>query len=113
MDATVTPAAALADLLDVSAALRSVAIFDASGAVLAEIGGLGESAFGVLTAADDAARLLGRPPIQQCELGLSDAGVFAVREQGLAAVAVTDPDATAGLIFYDLRQALRAIGGGA
>jgi hypothetical protein len=26
---------------------------------------------------------------------------------------VTDPDATAGLIFYDLRQALRAIGGGA
>ena len=44
---------------------------------------------------------------------LTDALVFAVREQGHAAVAVADPDATAGLVFYDLRQALRAIVGAA
>lgn len=108
-----TADAALAELLEVSDRLRSIALFDETGAVLAEIGGLGAAALGVLTAADDAARLLGRPPVSQCEVGLSDALVFAVREQGHAAVAVADPDATAGLVFYDLRQALRAIVGAA
>ena len=34
-----TPDAALAELLDVSDRLRSIALFDAEGAVLAEIGG--------------------------------------------------------------------------
>ncbi|MCX6391586.1 MAG: hypothetical protein NTX95_03705 [Actinobacteria bacterium] len=113
MAAAMTPDAALAELLDVSDRLRSIALFDAEGAVLAEIGGLGADAHAILTAADDAARLLGRPPVTQCEVGLPEALVFAVREQGLAAVAVADPDATAGLIFYDLRQALRAVAGAA
>ncbi len=108
-----TPDAALAELLEVSDRLRSIALFDAEGAVLAEIGGLGPDALAVLTAADDAARLLGRPPVQQCEVGLPEALVFAVREQGCAAVAVADPDATAGLVFYDLRAALRAVAGAA
>ena len=106
-----TPDAALAELLEVSDRLRSIVLFDAEGAVLAEIGGLGAAALGILSAADDAARLLGRPPVSQCEVGLPEALVFAVREQGCAAVAVSDPDATAGLVFYDLRQALRAVTG--
>ena len=108
-----TPEAALADLLEVSDRLRSIALFDESGAVVAEIGGLGPAALGILGAADDAARLLGRPPVHQCEVGLPEALVFAVREQGLAAVAVADPDATAGLVFYDLREALRGLAGAA
>ena len=108
-----TPDTALAELLEVSDRLRSIALFGTDGAVLAEIGGLGAEALGILTAADDAARLLGRPSVSQCEVGLPDALVFAVREQGLAAVAVADPDATAGLVFYDLRQALRSVTGSA
>ena len=106
-----TPDAALAELLEVSDRLRSIALFSADGTVLAEIGGLGAQAHGILTAADDAARLLGRPPVSQCEVGLPETLVFAVREQDYAAVAVADPDATAGLVFYDLRQALRAVSG--
>lgn len=113
MAGTLTADAVLADLLEVSDQLRSIALFDADGAVLAEIGGLGPQAHGILVAADDAARLLGRPPVHQCEIGLPDALVFAVREHGGAAVAVADPDATAGLVFYDLREALRALTGAA
>ena len=111
MAGPITPDAALAELLEVSDRLRSTALFSADGTVLAAIGGLGAQAHGILTAADDAARLLGRPPVSQCEVGLPEALVFAVREQGYAAVAVADPDATAGLVFYDLRQALRAVTG--
>lgn len=106
-----TPEAALAELLEVSDRLRSIAFFASDGSVLAEIGGLGAEARGILTAADDAARLLGRPPVSQCEVGLPEALVFAVREQEYAAVAIADPDATAGLVFYDLRQALRSVTG--
>ncbi|MGI9187639.1 MAG: hypothetical protein ACR2J9_09045 [Gaiellales bacterium] len=113
MAAAMTPDAALAELLEVSDRLRSIALFGAGGAVLAEIGGLGPEALGILTAADDAARLLGRPPVSQCEVGLPEALVFAVREGEHAAVAVADPDATAGLVFYDLRQALRSVTGAA
>lgn len=108
-----TADAALADLLEVSDALRSIALFGADGEVLAEIGPLGADARAILEAADDAARLLGRPPVHQCEIGLPEALVFAVREHGLAAVAVADPDATAGLVFYDLREALRSVAGAA
>lgn len=107
-----TAEAVLADLLDVSDRLRSVALLAADGAVLAEIGGIGDDAADVLRAADDAARLLGRPPVHQCEVRLPEARVFAVREEGRAAVAVADPDATAGLVLYDLREALRGLAEG-
>ena len=90
----VNAAAALADLLEVSDRLRA-AEDDGAGAVL--------------TAADEAARLLGRPPVHQCDVRLPDARVLAVREGGCAAVAVADPDATAGLVLYDLREALRGL----
>ncbi|MGI9116256.1 MAG: hypothetical protein ACR2JV_01300 [Gaiellales bacterium] len=106
-----TADAALAELLDVSDALRSIALFGPDGTVLAEIGGLGEDAYGVLRAADDAARMLGRPSVHQCEVGLPEGLVFAVREHEHAAIAVADPDATAGLVFYDLREALRTVTG--
>ncbi len=84
---------------------------DAEGHVEAEIGGTGLEASGLWQAVDDAARLLGRPPVHQCEVGLGDALVFAVRDGGRSAVAVTDADATAGLVLYDLRHALRSSGG--
>jgi hypothetical protein len=51
--------------------------------------------------------------VQQCEIGLPEALIFAVREQGRSAIAIADPDATAGLVFYDLRQALRSLAGAA
>ena len=109
MTGAITAEAALADLLDVSDRLRGIALLDADGAVLAEIGGIGGCAADVLANADEAARLLGRPPVHQCEVQLPEACVYAVREAGRAAVAVADPDATAGLVLYDLREALRGL----
>lgn len=111
MDGAVTPQDALAELIDVSTSIRRAALLAADGATEAEIGGTGLDAGALWRAADDAARLLGRPPVHQCEVGLGDALVFAVREDGRSAVAVTDPDATAGLVLYDLRHALRSSGG--
>jgi len=110
MAAGVNPDQALAELIDVSAQIEGAAILDAEGGVLASIGGIGDGAAALLRAADDAARLLGRPAVAQCEVGLGDRLVFAVREGDRAAVAVTAADATAGLVFYDLRQALRGEG---
>ena len=56
MAGALTADAALADLLEVSDTLRSIALFGPDGAVLAEIGQLGSDARGVLEAADDADR---------------------------------------------------------
>ena len=105
----VNAAAALADLLEVSDRLRGAVILGGDGAVLAADGAVDAGAGAVLTAADEAARLLGRPPVHQCDVRLPDARVLAVREGGCAAVAVADPDATAGLVLYDLREALRGL----
>lgn len=106
-----TADAALAELLDVSTHLRSVALMDRDGRVLAEIGTVGTDSEAFWVAADEAARLLGRPPVSQCQVGLPNASVFGVREQGLSAVAVADRGVTAGLVFYDLRETLRNLSG--
>lgn len=106
-----TADAALAELLDVSTHLRSVALMNRDGHVLAEIGTVGTDSAAFWSAADEAARLLGRPPVSQCEVGLPNASVFGVREQGLSAIAVADIGVTAGLVFYDLRETLRNLSG--
>lgn len=109
------PDRALDELMEVSLQVRRAFVLDGGGQVLAESGTAGGSpidAAGLLDAADEAARLLGRPPVTQLEVGVGGAGVYAVRDEaGRAAVAVTDPDATAGLVFYDLRQVLRSVAG--
>ena len=111
MEGTMTADAALAELLDGSTHLHSIALIDRDGRVLAEIGTVGTDSAAFWAAADEAARLLGRPPVSQCEVGLPDASVFGVREQGLSAIAVAEASATAGLVFYDLRETLRNLGG--
>ena len=107
-----TADAALSELLDVSTHLRSVALMDQDGHVLAEIGSVGADSAAFWAAADTAARQLGRLPVSQCEVGLPDANVFGVREQGLSAIAVADTESTSGLVFYDLRETLRNLKGG-
>lgn len=110
-----TPEQALDELMQVSLQVRRAIVLGEDGQILAEAGTSGGSlsdGAGLLDAADEAARLLGRPPITQLEVGLGDGAVFAVRDDaGRAAVAVAEPDATAGLVFYDLRQVLRALAG--
>jgi predicted regulator of Ras-like GTPase activity (Roadblock/LC7/MglB family) len=100
--------AALAFLSEMSPDLRGAAILDANGAVLAasgedDEGGWGEAARALLAAADAA----DPEPAEQVHVGNESGEVFALRHEGLAAVAVTERFALASLMLFDMRQALR------
>jgi len=98
--------AALAFLTEMSPDLRGAAILDGEGAVLAASGDTqawGEAARALLVAADRA----DPEPAEQVHVGNESGEVFALRHQGLAAVAVTERFALASLMLFDMRQALR------
>ena len=110
--ATATPtdgsaAAALAFLTEMSPDLRGAAILDGDGAVLAASGedaeAWGEAARALLAAADAA----DPEPAEQVHVGSESGEVFALRHEGLVAVAVTERFALASLMLFDMRQALR------
>ncbi len=106
---------ALAELTDISSQVRSAVLFDGGGNVLASTLPA-ERAEGFAVAArllweqaevvrgDDEAKLT------QLEAATKDGSVFIVREAEQTLAAVTSPEPTAGLVFYDLRSALRSAG---
>ena len=100
-------AAALAFLTEMSPDLRGAAILDGDGAVLAASGEdaetWGEAARALLAAAEAA----DPEPVEQIHVGSESGEVFALRHEGLLAVAVTERFALASLMLFDLRQALR------
>lgn len=98
--------AALAFLTEMSPDLRGAAILDSAGAVLAAAGEEGrwrEDAATLFGLADRA----GEEPIGQVHIGTEQGEVFALRHEGLAAVAVTERFALASLMFFDMRSVLR------
>ncbi len=109
--ATATPTdgsadAALAFLTEMSPGLRGAAILDGDGAVLAASGDAeawGEAARALLAAADAA----DPEPAEQVHVGNESGEVFALRLDGLVAIAVTERFALASLMLFDMRQALR------
>lgn len=109
--ATATPtdgsAAALAFLTEMSPDLRGAAILAGDGAVLAASGeepeAWGEAARALLAAANAA----DPEPVEQVHVGSESGEVFALRHEGLIAVAVTERFALASLMLFDMRQALR------
>lgn len=103
--------AALAFLTEMSPDLRGAAILDAGGAVRAASGepaGWAEDAGAMLALADAA----GSEPVEQIHVATGRGEVFALRHEGLVAVAVTERFALASLTFYDMRSALRELAGG-
>ena len=58
--------------------------------------------------ADDA----GEGPVEQVHIATEQGEVFAVRDAGLVAVAVTNRFALASLLFFDLRATLRDLARG-
>ncbi len=107
-----TPNEALAELLELSAQVRDVAILGESGFVLASTGAaergeqLARIAGDLVAAAGDVRSGL---PISRIEVSGNGAHVFLVREGGRAAIATTTPDSIAGLVIYDLRTMLGRI----
>lgn len=102
---------ALAYLTEMSPDLRGGAILGADGTVLAAPGSPGrwrEDAANLLDVADRA----GDEPVVQVHIATEQGEVFAVRESGLTAIAVTDRFALASLLFFDMRSILRDLAGG-
>jgi predicted regulator of Ras-like GTPase activity (Roadblock/LC7/MglB family) len=104
--------AALAFLTEMSPDLRGAAVLGAEGEVLAATGGepmrWAEDAATLFAAADAAEDT----PVEQVHIATEQGEVFAIRNKGLTAVAVTDRFALASLILFDMRSMLRELGKG-
>jgi predicted regulator of Ras-like GTPase activity (Roadblock/LC7/MglB family) len=97
---------ALAFLTEMSPDLRGAAILAADGSVLAASGEPGrwsEDAALLFAIADGA----GEEPVEQVHVATEQGEVFALRHEGLAAVAVAERFALASLLFFDMRSILR------
>ena len=111
-------AQALADLTEISSQIEAAVLFGSDGAVqgstLAD-----EAAAQALAGA--AAQLLERADalrsaeagVTQVEAALADGCVFVVRDGDRRIAATTVPSPTVGLVFYDLKSALRDSAGSA
>jgi predicted regulator of Ras-like GTPase activity (Roadblock/LC7/MglB family) len=98
--------AALAFLTEMSPDLRGAAIVAADGSVLAASGEperWGEDVAGLFAIADEA----GGEPVEQVHVATEQGEIFALRHEGLAAVAVSERFALASLLFFDMRSTLR------
>jgi hypothetical protein len=89
---------AIADLTEISSQIELVVLLDGAGAVLG-------------SNADDDARAgrLAAGAAQLLEEATPEGSVFVVREGDHTVVATTGPDPTVGLVFYDLKSALRGL----
>ena len=92
--------------------LRGAAILGPEGRVLAATGGeperWGEDAAALFAVADAAEDV----PVEQVHIATEQGEVFAIRNEGLAAVAVTDRFALASLMHFDMRSILRELAQG-
>jgi hypothetical protein len=101
--------AALEFLAEMSPDLRGAAILGPGGAVLAATGEererWREDAAALFAAADEAEGAA----VEQVHIATEQGEVFAVRDAGLAAVAVSERFALASLLLFDLRSTLRRL----
>jgi predicted regulator of Ras-like GTPase activity (Roadblock/LC7/MglB family) len=102
---------ALADLTEISSQVRAAVVFDDKGKVAAAIGGDGEAlargAAELLAAAEEVKT--GDASLTQLEVSTAEGSVFVVREGKTRIAATTGADPTVGLVFYDLKSALRSV----
>ena len=101
-------AQALADLTEISTQIKSAALFGADGsldaATLADGTRFVEAARALLAAADG----VRSEQLVQLEAATADGSVFVVRDGDRVVAAVTGPEPTVGLVFYDLKSCLRS-----
>jgi predicted regulator of Ras-like GTPase activity (Roadblock/LC7/MglB family) len=104
---------ALADLTEISSQIQGAVVFDDSGKVAASTLGdspradeLAQAAGGLLAAAD---AVKTGSALTQLEVATSEGSVFVVRDGKTVIAATTGSNPTAGLVFYDLKSALRSV----
>jgi predicted regulator of Ras-like GTPase activity (Roadblock/LC7/MglB family) len=105
---------ALADLTEISSQIEAAVVFDEKGKVagstLGEPGRADEltAAANQLLAAAEGLKT-GESPLTQLEVATSEGSVFVVREGKTCIAATTGSNATVGLVFYDLKSALKNV----
>jgi predicted regulator of Ras-like GTPase activity (Roadblock/LC7/MglB family) len=117
--AAVDAAEALADLTEVSTQIRLAILVDAGGQVVAsagtgdaQAGAIARSARELLRAAEDAmGGASARERLVQLQARTAEGSVFVVKDDDRVVAAVTHPDPTVGLVFYDLKTCLRHAAG--
>jgi len=114
----VDAAQALADLTEISSQIVQAAVIGENGALLAST--FGDDRRGerfvqgierFLAEADAVRAAHGLQALAQLEAATLDGSVFVVRDSGgeRSVAAVTRPEPTVGLVFYDLKHCLRSI----
>ena len=105
-------AQALADLTEISSQIEAAVLFDEAGDVVGSTLPSDDAAGAVALAAS---RLLERAgefrsegSITQLEASTNGGSVFVVRDEARRIAATTGPAPTVGLVFYDLKSALRS-----
>jgi len=111
----VEPQQALADLTEISSQIKAAVVFDDKGKVaastLADSGRAEElTRWAAQLLADAEPITTGESPLAQLEASTLEGSVFVVREGARRIAATTGPQPTVGLVFYDLKSALRQIG---
>jgi predicted regulator of Ras-like GTPase activity (Roadblock/LC7/MglB family) len=107
-------AQALAELTELSSQIRHAVVLRADGSVLAstsdEAGAqsLARSALDLVAAAFEL-RSNAPSEVTRVEVELAEGSVFVLSEGGRTIAATTGPEATAGLVAYDLRTCLSSI----
>jgi predicted regulator of Ras-like GTPase activity (Roadblock/LC7/MglB family) len=105
-------AQALADLTEISSQIEAAVLFDENGAVLGSTLADAGAAQALARAAGELLERAGEfrsegGTVTQLEAATGDGSVFVVRDDGRRIAATTGPDPTVGLVFYDLKSALR------
>jgi predicted regulator of Ras-like GTPase activity (Roadblock/LC7/MglB family) len=100
----VDAARALADLTEISSQIRESALVDADGTLVAGSERVAAAARALLEAAQEV-----RPEgaLTQAEASTAGGSLFVVRDGERLVAATTGPEPTVGLVFYDLKAALR------
>jgi predicted regulator of Ras-like GTPase activity (Roadblock/LC7/MglB family) len=102
---------ALADLTEISSQIEAAVVFDDKGKVvgstLADGEGFAKAAADLLATADELKT--GDSALTQLEIATAEGSVFVVRERKTTIAATTAAAPTVGLVFYDLKSALRNV----
>src|SRR5512133_648063 len=102
---------ALADLTEISSQIEAAVVFDDQGKVvgstLPDGDAFAKAAADLLAAAEELKT--GDSGLTQLEIATADGSVFVVREGKTTIAATTPPEPTVGLVFYDLKSALRSV----
>ena len=102
---------ALADLTEISSQIEAAVVFDDKGKVVGSTLPDGEAfrkAVADLLAAAEGLKT-GDSALTQLEIATGEGSVFVVCEGKTTIAATTAPEPTVGLVFYDLKSALRSV----